>query len=129
LIQEIERDVRRAGLGAGPDADVGSTFYNVGVASMAIVAEGIRLASGPNSKPLTAESLNKGLRSIKGFTAGGLMPPITLAHDDHQGGGAGRVSRWTGLDWKPLTDWTARDQDLVWELIHASSAKFASTPK
>ncbi|WP_439402510.1 ABC transporter substrate-binding protein [Bradyrhizobium sp. DASA03068] len=123
LIQAIEREVRRGGLGNGPDADVGSTFYNIGVASIAIIAEGARLASGPHAKPLTAESLNEGLRSVKGFTAEGLMPPITLTRNDHQGGGAGRVSRWTSHGWESLTDWIVSDQDLVWQLIHSSSAR------
>jgi len=125
LIQAIMKDVVDAGAGAGPKEKVGTTYYNIGVASMAIVLEGARLALEKDaSAPLTAARLNAGLTSIKGFTADGLLPPLTLTPQDHQGGGFGRIVQWDGSHWVGKTDWMAAHQDIVWDMIKASSAKF-----
>jgi branched-chain amino acid transport system substrate-binding protein len=92
---------------------------------MAIVAEGVRLALAKDATaPLTAERLNDGLTSIQNFTAEGLIPPLTITKDDHQGGGAGRIAAWDGKQWVPKSDWAAAHQDVVWELIKKSSASF-----
>lgn len=125
IIQDIQHEVIQPGLGAGPADKVGTTYYNLGVAAMAIVAEGARLALEKDATaPLTAVRLNAGLTSIRNFTAEGLLPPITITPEDHQGGGAGRIAQWDGTRWVPRSDWKAAHQDIVWNMIRASSQKF-----
>jgi len=125
IVQDILRDVVGKGKGAGKPELVGTTYYNIGVLSGALMVEGVRrgleLTKGA---PLTGEALNEGLRSIRNFTAEGLAPPTTLSKTDHQGGGMGRVAQWDGKRWVAKSDWIAADQDLVWQLIKASSAEF-----
>ena len=125
VIQDILREVVAKGKGAGAQELVGTTYYNIGVMSGAIMVEGVRRALEiTKGSAVTAETLNEGLRSIAGFTADGLIPPLTTSRTDHQGGGRGRVAQWDGKRWVAKTDWLAADQDVVWQLIKASSAEF-----
>lgn len=128
LIQDILREVVAAGKGAGAQELVGTSYYNIGVMAAATMVEGVRRALEiTKGAAVTPEALNQGLRNIKGFTAEGLIPPLTTTPTDHQGGGMGRVAQWDGSRWVPKTDWLAADQDAVWELIRASSAEFKKT--
>ena len=61
---------------------------------------------------------------ISGFDAEGLMPPITITPSDHQGGGAGRVARWNGERWEPVSDWVAAYQDIVQVEIDEGAAAY-----
>ena len=125
IIQDILKDVVAKNKGAGPAELVGTTYYNIGVLSGALMVEGVRRALEiTKGGPVTTESLNEGLRSIKNFNAEGLAPPITVTKADHQGGGMGRVAQWDGRRWVPKSDWLAADQDLVWNLIRQSSSEF-----
>lgn len=124
LIKEILAKVVDAGKGAGPRENVGTTYYNIGVATMAASVEAARLALEKFGAPLTGDKLRQGFEMIKDFDAQGLMPPVTFSQKDHQGGGRGRVSQWNGSAWEPVTDWHAAYQELVWREIHRDSAKF-----
>ena len=79
--------------------------------------------------PITSEQLNEGLRSMKGFTAEGMLPPVTISKADHQGGGRGRVAQWDGKRWAPKSDWMAADQDVIWQMIRTSSSDFKKSGK
>jgi branched-chain amino acid transport system substrate-binding protein len=129
VIKSIEDEVIAKGKGAGDPAKVGSSYYNIGVATMALFAEGARIAVEKEGTPLTSAKLKKGLESIKDFTAGGLIPPVTITAEDHQGGGRGRLAAWDGKVWKAETDWFPAYQDIVWELVKKSSAEFKAAAK
>ncbi|HKU94167.1 MAG TPA: ABC transporter substrate-binding protein [Vineibacter sp.] len=130
LIQDILKDVVGKGKGAGPEAKVGTSYYNIGVMMGAILAEGVRVAFQKNANgPITGPWLNEGLRAITNFTAEGLMPAMTSTKTDHQGGGRGRVVRWDGAKFVPVSDWFAANQDLVWDEIRKSSAEFKASGK
>jgi len=123
LVQRIIQKVIEPGNGSGDRGIVGSTYYNIGVASMSIPVEAARLALAKSGAPLTGEKLKAGLEMLKGYDADGLMPPLTLTAEDHQGGGRGRISEWDGEKWKPLSDWYNAEQDLVWKLVKEEAAK------
>jgi len=125
IIQDILKDVVAKGKGAGPQDLVGTSYYNIGVLSAALMVEGVRKGLEiSKGAALTPQTLNEGLRSISKFTAEGLAPPITVTKTDHQGGGMGRVAQWDGRRWVAKSDWLSADQDLVWDLITQSSAEF-----
>jgi branched-chain amino acid transport system substrate-binding protein len=124
LIAAIEREVITPGKGAGPAEQVGRTYYNAGVASMALVAEGARLALASEGEPLTAAKLKKGLEQLRDFTAEDLLPPTSITARDHQGGGRGRIVQWDGQRWQERRHWFAAYQDVVWALIVAGSGEF-----
>jgi branched-chain amino acid transport system substrate-binding protein len=129
VIKAIEAEVIAKGKGAGDAAKVGSSYYNIGVATMALFAEAARLGLEKEGAPLTAAKLKKGLESLKGFTADGLLPPVTLTAEDHQGGGQGRIATWDGKAWKADTGWFAAYQDVVWDLVKKTSAEFKTAGK
>ncbi len=124
IMQRILEEVIEPGHGAGPSENVGTTYYNIGVASMAVATEAARLALEEHGAPLTGTSLRDGFRMIRDFDAEGMMPPVSFAEDDHQGGGYGRVSRWNGEAWEAVTDWFTAHQDIVWEEIEKDAAGF-----
>lgn len=113
ILQRIQETVIDAGLGAGEAEHVGTTYYNIGVATMAITVEAARLALEAEGGPLTGPKLKAGFEMISDFDGEGLMPPVTITEQDHQGGGAGRVSQWNGEAWEPISDWTAAYQEIV----------------
>jgi branched-chain amino acid transport system substrate-binding protein len=118
------KEVVDKGNGTGDKANVGNVYYNIGVATMAASVRAAELALAEHGAPLTGPKLKNGFEMIEDFNAEGLMPPITITQKDHQGGGYGRVSMWTGDSWEPQTDWVAAYQDIVWEEIEKDSAKF-----
>lgn len=124
VLKAIMDKVVAPGKGAGPRENVGSTYYNVGVATMAVSVEAARLALKKLGPPLTGDKLHQGFEMIKDFNAQGLMPPITITAKDHQGGGYGRVSQWDGTAWVPKSDWTNAYQDIVWEEIKKGAAEY-----
>jgi branched-chain amino acid transport system substrate-binding protein len=124
VIKAILEEVVAKGKSAGSAEKVGSSYYNIGVAGMSIVVEACRIALEQYGEPLTPEKLKKGLDEVKDFNAQGLIPPITLTAEDHQGGGRGRISQWDGAKWVPKTDWYAAYQDVVWDLVRKSAEEF-----
>lgn len=130
IIQDILKEVVAKGKGAGPEAKVGTSYYNIGVMMGATMTEGLRraFAIAPNG-PLTGEWYNAGLRSITNFTAEGFLPGITTTKEDHQGGGKGRIARWDGSKFAPQSDWGAANQDVVWAEIKKYSEEFKKSGK
>jgi len=124
ILKRIQEKVIDAGLGAGEAANVGTSYYNIGVATMAVAVEAARQALQSEGAPLTGEKLKAGFEKIKDFNAEGLMPAVTVTAKDHQGGGAGRVSQWNGEAWEPVSDWGAAYQDIVQKEIAKGAAAF-----
>jgi branched-chain amino acid transport system substrate-binding protein len=71
-----------------------SVLYNRGVMIAAIHAEAARNAikAKGGAKP-TSEDVKKGMEAIKDFTLGGMVPPMQITPEDHEGGGWVQV--WT----------------------------------
>jgi branched-chain amino acid transport system substrate-binding protein len=130
VIRDILAEVVAKGKGTGPEAKVGTGYYNYGVQMASLMVEGVRKAAekAPNG-PVTGAWLNEGLRSITNFTAEGLLPPTTVTKEDHQGGGLGRMARWDGAKFVPVTDWFTANQDVVWTEIRKYSEEFRRTGK
>ncbi|RNE89805.1 ABC transporter substrate-binding protein [Marichromatium sp. AB32] len=124
VIQAILDEVVAKGEGSGPEENVGSSYYNIGVATMAVAVEAARLALAEYGAPLTGDTLRRGFEQISNFDAEGLMPPLSFSATDHQGGGFGRVSRWDGGAWVPVTEWRSAYQDIVWDEIEKDAAGF-----
>jgi branched-chain amino acid transport system substrate-binding protein len=92
---------------------VGWVYYNRGVLIGALITEGIRLAVEQEGLPITGEKVRKGFEHIKDFTLGGFLPPLTVAPDDHEGGGWVRLYQTKGEKLVPFTDWFRGYRDIV----------------
>jgi branched-chain amino acid transport system substrate-binding protein len=133
LIQDILTSVYARGKGAGPESDVGTARWIVGMLRSVLTAEALRTAMRHfGHQPLTGAQVQWGLEhlsltaaSLKELGAEGLLPPITLSCRDHEGGGGVRFQQWDGTQWQVITDWIAPDQALVRPLVEASAAKYA----
>lgn len=102
---------------------VGSVYYNRGVLNGALLVEAVRVALEKYGKPLTGEKVKNGMESIKNFSLGGFLPPLTFSPKDHEGGGWVRVYQVKGEKLVPYTDWMHGYRDLVWEQVRKAVAK------
>jgi branched-chain amino acid transport system substrate-binding protein len=133
LIQEILHYVYARGNGPGPEGDVGTMRWNLGVLDGVLTTEAIRRAMREfGNRPLTGAQVQWGLEHLaltpaylKELGAEGLLPPLTLSCHDHEGGGSVKFLQWDGTQWDAITDWIATDQALVRPLVEAAAAKYA----
>jgi branched-chain amino acid transport system substrate-binding protein len=133
LIQDILTYVYARGKGAGPEREVGTERWNLGMLRALLTAEALRTAMRHfGHQPLTGAQVQWGLEhltltaaSLKEMGAEGLIPPLTLSCRDHEGGGGVKFQQWDGKQWNAITDWIATDQALVRPLVEAAAAKYA----
>jgi branched-chain amino acid transport system substrate-binding protein len=97
-----------------------SVLYNRGVMIAAIHTEAIRNAikAKGGAKP-TSEDVKKGMEAIKGFTLGGMVPPMAITPEDHEGGGW--VQIWTVKGGKLVKDgeWFQAYRDVIKKHLEA----------
>jgi branched-chain amino acid transport system substrate-binding protein len=101
--------------GKEPPKEMASTvFYNRGVLIGAVQVEAIRnaLKAHPDGK-ITPGDVKAGLEKISNFTLGGLVPPLKINAEDHEGGGLVQVYRVQGGKFVKVTDWYAAYVDIV----------------
>jgi branched-chain amino acid transport system substrate-binding protein len=133
LIQDMLKYVYAQGKGPGPEGDVGTDRWMLGVLDAVLVTEAIRTAMRHfGHQPLTGAQVQWGFdhltltaAALKELGVEGLISPITLSCRDHEGGGGVKFQQWDGTQWNAITDWMAPDQALVRPLIEASAAKYA----
>jgi branched-chain amino acid transport system substrate-binding protein len=133
LIQEMLQYVYARGKGAGPEEDVGTQRWILGLLRGLLATEGIRTAMRQfGNQPLTGVQVQWGLEHLsltaarlKELGAEGLLAPFTLSCRDHEGGGGVRFQQWDGTQWRVISDWIAPDQALVRPLVEAAAAKYA----
>jgi len=91
-----------------------SVFYNRGLVIAALHVEAVRNAikAKGGAKP-TSEDVKNGMEAIKGFTLGGMVPPMEVTREDHEGGGWVQV--WTAKDGKLVKngDWFQAYRDVI----------------
>ena len=87
VIKDIEAMYKAQG--KQPPKEMDSTvLYNRGVLIAALHVEAVRNAiKAKGGATPTSEEVKKGMESIKGFTLGGLVPPMEITAADHEGGG------------------------------------------
>jgi branched-chain amino acid transport system substrate-binding protein len=99
-----------------------SVYYNRGVMIAALHVEAVRNAiKAKGGAAPTSEDVKNGMEMVKGFTLGGLVPPMTITPEDHEGGGWVQV--WTVKDGKfeKTTDWFQAHRDLIKKHLVASA--------
>jgi branched-chain amino acid transport system substrate-binding protein len=89
-----------------PSQQETSVFYNRGVMIAAMHAEAARNAikAKGGAKPNSVDVKN-GMEAIKGFTLGGMVPPMQVTPQDHEGGGWVQVWTVKGGKLVKTTDW------------------------
>ncbi|HEX5612694.1 MAG TPA: ABC transporter substrate-binding protein [Burkholderiales bacterium] len=105
VLKEITEMYKKQGKPV-PKEMASTVFYNRGVLIAAVHVEAVRNAmkakGGPN---ITPQDVKLGFEQIKGFTLGGLVPPLEINNVDHEGGGWVQVFQAKGGKWVKATDW------------------------
>jgi branched-chain amino acid transport system substrate-binding protein len=79
----------------------------------------LKLADG---KAPTGADVKKGLEMVHDFTLGGLVPPLQITPEDHEGGGWVRIFQVKGDKLEPETDWFRAYRDVVKTALKKSEA-------
>lgn len=113
VYKDLKAKVFDAGKAKGEAAQHGTVIYNRGLGAALLTAEGIKVAQDKfGKKPLTGEQIQWGVEHINltperleqiGFS--GMINPVKLSCNDHEGGGSVIITQWDGKEWQPASDW------------------------
>ncbi|MBU0724886.1 MAG: ABC transporter substrate-binding protein [Alphaproteobacteria bacterium] len=118
--------------GKGKDT-FGEVLYNRGLVNAAVSVEAIRTAQGKfGNKPMTGEQMQWGFENLNitqdvidklGLT--GLMSPIKLSCNDHEGGGSVVIQQWDGKGWNYVSDFIKPRREMLTKMYEASAMQYA----
>ncbi|HEV8641285.1 MAG TPA: ABC transporter substrate-binding protein [Methylomirabilota bacterium] len=123
VLQEIRELYRKEG--KQPPKEMDSTvYYNRGVLIAALHVEAIRNAvkAKPDGR-IAGADVKAGFERIKGFTLEGLVPPLEVTPNDHEGGGWVQVWQVRGGKWVRATDWFKAYPEVVSKLVREAAVK------
>jgi branched-chain amino acid transport system substrate-binding protein len=123
VLHEIREMYKKAGKAPPKEMDL-SVYYNRGVFQAAIHIQAIANAvKAKGSADITGADVRNGFYEIKDFTLGGLVPPLQITKQDHEGGGWVRIFQIKGGKYVPETDWFRAYRQVVQELLVAEEKK------
>jgi branched-chain amino acid transport system substrate-binding protein len=123
VLNEIREMYKKQGKPA-PKEMASTVYYNRGVLIASLHVEAIRNAvKAKGTGKITGEDAKKGFEKISGFTLGGLVPPLKVTPNDHEGGGLVQIWQVKGGKFEKVTDWFAAYQDVVAKHIKEAGAK------
>lgn len=103
--KEIKDMYKKAGKEPPKEMD-DTVVYNRGILNAALHVEAIRNALKANGgKKPTGEEVKKGFESIQNMTLGGLVPPLKISPEDHEGGGWVQIFQAKGGKFVKETEW------------------------
>ncbi len=103
--KEIVAMYAKAGKPAPKDMEV-SVYYNRGLAWAALHLQALHLAiAAKGGAAPTGEDVKHGFEQIHDFTLGGLVAPLKLTPEDHEGGGFIQIWQVKGGKLTRVTDW------------------------
>jgi branched-chain amino acid transport system substrate-binding protein len=98
-----------------------SVYYNRGVVQAAVHLAAIENAlKAKGGKEITGADVKAGFESVKGLTLGGLVPPLELSANDHEGGGWVQIFQVKGGKFVKETDWFRGYPDVIARQLKAA---------
>jgi branched-chain amino acid transport system substrate-binding protein len=105
VLKEIAEMYKKQGK-PSPKEMASTVFYNRGVLIAAVHVEAIRNAvKAKGGANITPHDVKLGFEQIKGFSLGGLVPPLEINNVDHEGGGWVQIFQAKGGKWVKQTEW------------------------
>jgi branched-chain amino acid transport system substrate-binding protein len=123
VLKDIEAMYKAQGKPAPKEMD-STVYYNRGVMVAALHVEAVRNAiKAKGGAAPTSEEVKKGMEQVKGFTLGGLVPPMTISATDHEGGGWCQI--WTVKGGKLVRskDWFQGFRPVIEKQLQADASK------
>ncbi len=123
VLKEIEAMYKAQAKPAPKEMD-STVYYNRGVLIAALHVEAVRNAiKAKGGAAPTSEEVKKGMESVKGFTLGGLVPPMEITPADHEGGGWCQIWTVKGGKLVMTKDWFQGYRPLIQKQLVADAAK------
>ena len=123
VLKEIEAMYKAQGKAAPKEMD-STVYYNRGVLNAALHVEAVRNAiKAKGGAAPTPEEVKKGMEAIKGFTLGGLVPPMELTPADHEGGGWVQIWTVKGGKLVKVKDWFQGYRPVIEKHLAAEASK------
>ena len=135
--QDLFKHLYDKGKGLAKREDVGEVLYNRGMLNAMLTVEAILTGQKRyGNKPLTGEQVRWGLENLKldaarikeiGFE--GLVNPLNLSCNDHEGVQQARIFQWDGKQWVFQTEWLQADMKVVRPMYAEAAKKYAAEKK
>ena len=123
VLKDIEAMYKAQGKSAPKEMD-STVYYNRGVMNAAVHVEAVRNAiKAKGGAAPTSEEVKRGMEAIKGFTLGGLLPPMELTAADHEGGGWCQIWTVKGGKLVKTKDWFQGYRSVIQKHIAAEASK------
>jgi branched-chain amino acid transport system substrate-binding protein len=127
--QDIIKFVYEKGKGAAARPDVGEVLYNRTIINAMLNVEAIRTAMTKfGNKPLTGEQVRWGFENLnitekrlEEMGMKGLMRPLRVTCDNHEGNGLALVQQWDGKKWTIVSDWIEPMREVVRPKLEAAA--------
>jgi branched-chain amino acid transport system substrate-binding protein len=131
--QDIFKHVYDKGKGAAKKEGVGEVLYNRTVINAMLNVEAIRTAMVKfGNKPLTGEQVRWGMENLdltekrlEELGMKGLMRPLKVSCENHEGNGLALVQQWDTKNWKIVSDWIEPMRDVVRPKLEAAALEEA----
>ncbi len=130
--QDIMKFVHDKGKGSGPKEGVGEVLYNRTIINAMLDTEAVRLAMskfGGKGAP-TAEQVRWGMENLnltdkrlEELGMKGLLRPLKVTCDNHEGNGLALVQQWDGKKWNIVSDWIEPMRDVVRPKLEAAAVE------
>lgn len=123
VLKDIEAMYKAQGKAAPKEMD-STVYYNRGVLTAALHVEAVKNAiKAKNGAAPSPEEVKKGMEAIKGFTLGGLVPPMEITPADHEGGGWVQIWTVKGGKLVQTKDWFQGYRPLIQKHLDADAKK------
>ncbi len=127
--QDILKYVYDKGKGAAKREGVGEVLYNRTIINAMLNVEAIRTAMAKfGNKPLTGEQVRWGMENLnitekrlEELGMKGLMRPLKVTCDNHEGNGLALVQQWDGKKWTIVSDWIEPMREVVRPMLEIAA--------
>ena len=119
--QDLNKFLYDKGKGAGRRDGIGEVLYNRFIVNAMMSVEAIRTAMGKyGNKPLTGEQVRWGYENLNiteqrldQLGMKGLVRPLKVTCENHEGDGMAQVQQWDGKKWNIVSDWIEPMREVV----------------
>jgi branched-chain amino acid transport system substrate-binding protein len=132
--QDVLKHVYDRGKGTYSDRNqIGEVLYNRMMINAMLNTEAIRTAMGKyGNKPLTGEQVRWGFENlnltekrIEELGMKGLVRPLRVTCENHEGNGLALVQQWDGKKWNVVSDWIEPMREVVRPKLEAAAVEEA----